>query len=133
MLACGHAEKHVSVGKCWGCHIAHLRATSDDERAQRLEFLRRKREEHRLDFGRFISGLLKSYEERGKGETIDMARLRATITYEYEADPESYRDGQYPDMSPENMAAIDQMLLKCNPELALSQEDLKVRVRVVAE
>lgn len=59
-----------------------------------------------------------------------MARLKAIIEYEYEADPENYAD---PRLTAEVMASIDQETLVCNPELALEQENLRVRVEVMCE
>lgn len=60
-----------------------------------------------------------------------MARLKAIISCEYDADPDTYGEGVQ--LTAEAMASLDQMHLSCNPEIMLSREKLKVRVKVVAE
>lgn len=63
-LDCGHPGRYVSgrpdsraPTRCWDCHLAHLRSTGQDARADRLLEIRRQLNEGRFDFDALMEGL----------------------------------------------------------------------------
>lgn len=65
-LACGHNSIEVSLGRCWDCHLAHLRASGQGDRADRLIVLKRQKDEGTVDFSGLVDGLVAAYEARRK-------------------------------------------------------------------
>lgn len=62
-MDCGHDAQEISPERCWPCHLAHLRARGDPERAERLERLKEQRDAGRLSWERLVVGLLAAYEK----------------------------------------------------------------------
>lgn len=56
VAACGHGIE-VSDGRCWDCHLAHLRENGAGERADRLVMIRRQHDEGRFDYAALLRGL----------------------------------------------------------------------------
>lgn len=62
-VTCGHGSE-VSYGRCWDCHLAHLRDTGQGARADRLIEHKRQQDEGRVDFKRLVDGLAEMYAEQ---------------------------------------------------------------------
>lgn len=60
--ACGHGAE-VAAGRCWDCHLAHLRSTG--KRAQADQLIERKRQlsEGRFDLKRLVDEMAAMYAE----------------------------------------------------------------------
>jgi hypothetical protein len=58
--ACGHGTDNgtTSLGRCWDCHLAHLRANGDPDRADRLEEAKRLHDEGRFDMAALEAGMV---------------------------------------------------------------------------
>lgn len=59
---CGHGRP-VSAGRCWGCHLTHLRGTGQGARADRLVELKRQQDEGRLDLKWLVDAMARMYAE----------------------------------------------------------------------
>lgn len=62
-LDCGHVAYEVHWGRCWPCHLAHLRANGDPGRAERLERLKELQDAGRLSWDRLVVSLIAAYEK----------------------------------------------------------------------
>lgn len=62
-MDCGHDAQEVGWGRCWPCHLAHLRAKGEGARADRLERLKELQDSGRLSWERLAVGLLAAYEK----------------------------------------------------------------------
>lgn len=76
MAACGGGVE-VSRGRCWDCHVAFLRSTGQDERADRIVALRRVIDEGQFAPDTWLDGLatrIKDEYARDVGPDVNQSR-----------------------------------------------------------